>query len=342
MNLAIVRRLVAATIATLLLASVSGCARTEAFQPLPALGIDPTRVTVSGISSGAYMAQQVHLALNERVTGAGLIAGGPYGCARGDLDTALSACMAPEQAPDVAALAGLARERATAGRIAPLAALAEDRAWVFHGSLDRTVSAGVTEASAELYRSLMPGMAIVVETGIAAGHTFPTIDQGGDCAATASPYIGRCGHDAVAAMFAALLDLPTAPPAPPQGRLIAVDQTAHDAAGAPASMDGSAWLYVPPRCEAGGCGLHVAFHGCEQSQGKIARQFVDLTGYTSHADRAGVVVLFPQARASFVPLNPKACWDWWGYTGPDYDTREGAQVRVIASMIDRLAAAPSR
>jgi poly(3-hydroxybutyrate) depolymerase len=331
------------TVAAAALAIIAGgCARTEPFQPLPALGIDPARVTVSGISSGAYMAQQVHFALNERVSGAALIAGGPYGCARGDLDTALSACMAPAQAPDVPALAERARERAAAGRIAPLAAFAEDRAWIFHGSLDRTVGASVTEASAEIYRALMPGMPIRVETAIAAGHTFPTLDQGVDCATTESPYIGRCGYDAVAALFEALLDLPLAPAAAPQGRLVAVDQASFDAPDAPASMDGSAWLYVPPRCEAGGCGLHVAFHGCEQSQGKIARQFVDMTGYTGHADRAGVVVLFPQARASFAPLNPKACWDWWGYTGPDYDTRDGAQIRVVAAMIDRLAEAPAR
>jgi poly(3-hydroxybutyrate) depolymerase len=335
------RRSIGVAAATLVVL-VAGCARTEPFQPLPALGVDSARVTVSGISSGAYMAQQVHFALNDRVTGAGLIAGGPYGCARGDLDTALSACMAPEQAPDVAALAEQARARAGAGRIAALTTFAEDRAWVFHGSLDRTVAAGVTEASAEIYRVLMPGMAIKVETAIAAGHTFPTVDQGVECALTESPYIGRCGYDAVAALFEALFDLPLAPAAAPQGRLIAVDQAAFDASGAPASMDGSAWLYVPPRCEAGGCGLHIAFHGCEQSQGKIARQFVDMTGYTGHADRAGVVVLFPQARASFSPLNPKACWDWWGYTGADYDTRDGAQIRVVAAMIDRLAQTPAR
>lgn len=330
-------RLAAVALALAAAVSVGGCARTEAFQPLPALGIDAARVTVSGISSGAYMAQQVHLALNEHVRGAGLIAGGPYGCASGALETALAACMAPPQPPDVAALAARVRERAASGALAALAHLAGDRVWVFHGRADRTVSAAVTAASAELYRQLDPALVPVVEDTLDAGHLFPTVHQGVRCAATEPPYIGRCGYDAVAAMFAVLLELPAAPAAAPRGRLLAVDQAGLDAPGRPAAMDGSAWLYVPPQCEAGGCGLHVAFHGCEQSQGRITRQFVDQTGYLGHADRAGLVVLFPQARASFVPLNPKACWDWWGYTGPEYDTRAGAQIRLVAAMIARLA-----
>jgi hypothetical protein len=39
---------------------------------------------------------------------------------------------------------------------------------------------------------------------------------------------------------------------------------------------------------------------------------------------------------SFV-LNPNGCWDWWGYTGPVYHTRNGAQIRAIQAMLARLA-----
>ncbi len=89
------------------------------------------------------------------------------------------------------------------------------------------------------------------------------------------------------------------------------------------------YVYVPPQCREQSCGLHVAFHGCEMQAERIGTRFVDAAGYNRWADSAGVVVLYPQARSSLMPLNPKACWDWWGYTGRDYDTRDGAQMRWL-------------
>jgi len=43
--------------------------------------LDPSGVTVSGISSGAFFAHQFHVAYASLVKGAGIVAGGPYGCA---------------------------------------------------------------------------------------------------------------------------------------------------------------------------------------------------------------------------------------------------------------------
>ena len=60
---------------------------------LPALKLDPARVAVVGLSSGAYMATQAQLAYPEVFHGAAMVAGGPYGCAGGSLQTALSSCM---------------------------------------------------------------------------------------------------------------------------------------------------------------------------------------------------------------------------------------------------------
>ena len=36
-------------------------------------------------------------------------------------------------------------------------------------------------------------------------------------------------------------------------------------------------------------------------------------------------------------MNPNGCWDWWGYTGENYATRDGAQIRVIKATLDALA-----
>jgi poly(3-hydroxybutyrate) depolymerase len=335
------QRLRAAGVTVALAATLAGCSGAESAGPAPALGIDATRVTVSGISSGAYMAHQVHLALNDRIAGTALFAGGPYACAGGNLERALAECMAPEgPGPDVDALAAVARERAAAGAIAPLESLAGDRVFVFHGALDATVGANVTRASEALYRQLDPALAITTDYERPVAHSFPTVSSGGACDRTEPPFLGACGIDGAGLTFEALgLAAPgTTVAEAPTGEWREFDQAALEAAGAPSHLDPTGLLYVPPGCADGGCGLHIVFHGCEQSTGKLGRAFVEGSGYARWADAAGVVLAFPQARASFMPLNPKACWDWWGYTGPAYDTRAGAQIRVISNLIDAVAA----
>jgi len=52
-------------------------------------------------------------------------------------------------------------------------------------------------------------------------------------------------------------------------------------------------------------------------------------------------VLFPQVEPSFQPLNPNGCWDWWGYTGLDYATKSGTQIRAVKAMLDRLGQKPN-
>jgi hypothetical protein len=56
------------------------------------LNIDKEEISVSGISSGAFMAHQFHIAHSENIMGAGIIAGGPYYCARGSMLDAVTRC----------------------------------------------------------------------------------------------------------------------------------------------------------------------------------------------------------------------------------------------------------
>ena len=48
------------------------------FRKLPKLLVRKNSFTVSGISSGAYMAQQFAVAFSKTVSGTGVVAGGPY------------------------------------------------------------------------------------------------------------------------------------------------------------------------------------------------------------------------------------------------------------------------
>jgi hypothetical protein len=290
------------------------------------------------------MATQVHLALNERIHGAAILSGGPYGCARGELQTALDTCMVPKSAgPDPAALAASARERAAAGRIDPLAAFDGDRVWVFHGARDTTVAPALGADVVAFYRALAPVLSVQADLERPIGHVLATDQRGVDCIEGGSPWLGRCGFDAAAAAVAALFDTQPVDPALPaagRGEVIEFDQRAVFAADSAPQLADRGFLYVPPQCKSGRCGLLLAFHGCQQSAAQVGRSFVDDGGFNRAADAASLVVAYPQTQASWMPLNPKACWDWWGYTGADYDTREGAQIRFVDRLLDALLATP--
>lgn len=323
------------------LALVAGSASAAA---LPTLGLDPERTTVSGLSSGAYMAQQLHLAYSGRIAGAALVAGGPWHCAEGSLQAALGRCMMPAEGrgPEVAALAAAARAAAKAGRIAPLTGLAGDTVLVLHGAGDTTVSPVLGKAAAELYQmlgqGLEPPMQVRTDLGRAFGHTFPTLGEGSRCGKAETPWVGACGFDAAGAILSALHGgNGVKAPAAATGSLQAFDQDVFRPGGQDPLLASEGWIYVPAACASGArCGLHIAFHGCQQNVTSVGQAFVRDAGYNRWADAYGVVVLYPQARASMAPLNPKACWDWWGYSGEHYDSRDGLQLRAVVDMARAL------
>ena len=61
---------------------------------LQSYSIDTNRITVSGLSSGGYMAGQLHLAHSSLFRGVAILAGGPYWCAEGSLSKGLGPCVA--------------------------------------------------------------------------------------------------------------------------------------------------------------------------------------------------------------------------------------------------------
>jgi poly(3-hydroxybutyrate) depolymerase len=78
-------------------ALLAGAAKELAAQspPLSGYNIDASQTSVSGLSSGGYMAVQFEVAFSSLVRGAGIIAAGPYYCAHGDPITATSVCSVP-------------------------------------------------------------------------------------------------------------------------------------------------------------------------------------------------------------------------------------------------------
>ena len=46
-------------------------------------------------------------------------------------------------------------------------------------------------------------------------------------------------------------------------------------------------------------------------------------------------MMFPQVK-KVEKINPRGGWDFFGYTGKDYCTKDGPQPKAIKGMIDRL------
>jgi poly(3-hydroxybutyrate) depolymerase len=323
-----------------------------ALEPLPALGAARSDVTVSGVSSGGYMAVQLHVAHSEIVSGAGVIAGGPYYCAQASLWRAYNHCMTPgawTPLPSVPVLKQHADRLAREGRIGPTKNLASAKVWLFTGTEDRTVLPEVVKALQRFYEHYQLAAArLALVEDQPAGHGMVTRGTGNPCAATAPPFINDCGYDAAGEMLAHLLGPLAPPPARPRGRLLEFDQQRFAGGDAHAiSMGATGYLYVPRECESVRCRVHVAFHGCRQSAAAVGERFVREAGYNPWADGNRLIVLYPQAVArngwsfsswNFV-WNPRGCWDWWGYTGAQYHTRPGAQIAAVKAMLDRLASA---
>jgi poly(3-hydroxybutyrate) depolymerase len=328
-------------------------AASPAAPPLPALRVQQ-EISVSGLSSGAYMAVQFHLAHSATVSGAGVLAGGPWGCAEGSTWRALHNCTVPTRwAPPPGPEQGLARATAAAraGRIDSLAGLAGDRVWLFSGGQDQTVTRPVVDALAAFYRSWIAGPNLAYATPPEAGHAMPSPDDpaANPCPTSEPPYINYCALDAAGDLLAHLLGALAPKAADANGELLAFDQRPYAAAAGAASLAATAYAYIPTGCRAGGCRLHVVFHGCRQSVDQIGERFVREAGYNRWAEANRLVLLYPQTTprygwsATWPPrwtYNPRACWDWWGYENGDYLSRRAPQIRAVQAMVERLGSAP--
>lgn len=302
---------------------------------LPALGLAADGVTVSGLSSGAYMAGQFQVAHAASLAGAALLAGGPYGCSRGSVSTAMYQCACPANpdtaqrlrnlipgagcsvlAPSALAVFADAALQANQGAIDDPGQLARHRVWLFSGGHDQVVAPALVDAAEAFYRRHGVPAAQLHHARLAnAGHGLPAPDGPVACAVTATPYLLRCpGQDGagelLAWLYAATPGAPLLPPmaARPAG-LQRFSQQPYRQAGVFDGLDDSGWLYLPAACTAGpgaaACRLHVVFHGCMQGQtasgpgGKaIGRQFVAGAGYNRWAEANRIVLLYPQVRAS--------------------------------------------
>jgi len=209
--------------------------------------------------------------------------------------------------------------------------LSGDRVWIFHGQADRVVDARLTEALAGFYADFVPQDAIALVNEIPATHGWPTRDQGIACDQMGGDYINACDYDAAGEMLQHLYGPLDAPLTIREDGFQSLEQASVVPEGG--SFAESGFAYVPEACsgDTSECRLHIAFHGCRQGKEFVEDRFARMTGLNEWAEGNRIVVLYPQVNKSM--MNPQGCWDWWGYTGADYDQRSGKQVVGVAALI---------
>ena len=311
----------------------------HAAEPLPALAAELENLTASGLSSGAFMAAQFHVAHSSQVRGAGILAGGPYYCAGGSALKALSSCMSPNffaPPPKPGVLRAEVDKQAATGRIDPPDGLRGSRVWLLSGSRDAIVKSAVVDAAHAFYLQWLPESAIVYERLPDAGHAMIVPSAKTACEVTEPPFISHCGDfDAPGRLLAHLLGELRPKTRAPGGELLAFDQSRF--AVREAGMADTAYVYIPTTCRAGGCRIHVAFHGCRQNAATVGETWTRQSGYNEWAETNRLLVLYPQTSNA---RDANGCWDWWGYTGSAYHTRAAPQIEAVWKMIERLAEKP--
>lgn len=315
---------------------------------LDSFNVDPTATTVSGISSGGYMANQFHVAFSSTVSGAGILAAGPYYCAKGNVATALTDCTTPTalDPPDTAYSIRVTDDNAARAEIDRTSYLANAKVWLFSGTLDTTVYPIVVDRLYEYYRHYTNPANIAYVNTISAAHSMVTDDYGHPCDHAGDGnnpddiFINDCDYSAAGKLLQHLYGTLRAPATTLSGTIVEFDQSLYVADPVSHSMNPTGYAYIPAACDDGAiCRIHVAFHGCRQQPARIGDKFYRFAGYNKWADTNKIIVLYPQTINSDLPpvYNPRGCWDWWGYDDANYAKQSGRQMHAVKVMIDTLA-----
>lgn len=331
--------------------------------------------SVSGLSSGAFMTVQLHLAHSASFSGAGVVAGGPYrgvetfrGSSLITEDAwelnAMQLCMSPltaELAPKASHSLRLAQQVERDKLIDPLSNMARQRVYVFTGSADSVVLSSVVAQTREMYRLLgVPDQQLYFDDSIPAGHSLLTQNpEDNELSANKPPYLNQGPFIHAHAILQHIYPGLQAPNAQLSGQILRFDQREFFNNDPAASMSEYGYVYIPKRVQEGASArIHIALHGCKQGaayvnfnfgsadsadQPPYGLRYLNTTGYNEIADSNNLIILYPQVKGSDSDnaQNPDGCWDWWGYTSrnanyPDYFSKNALQIRAIHAMLERL------
>jgi poly(3-hydroxybutyrate) depolymerase len=172
-------------------AALTVLAGPAAAQQLGSYDIRQDRIFVAGISSGGYMAVQMHVAFSSLFKGAAIYAGGPDGCAQGSLATALTTCEADAPPVNLAALESVTASWASQGLIDPLANLKGQPVYLWSGTADTTVVQPLMDALQSYYQNFQASV-FHYDNNFDAAHGWESPYGRLSCQELASPYVIQC------------------------------------------------------------------------------------------------------------------------------------------------------
>lgn len=318
-----------------ILVTVSGSLASAQPESLQKYRINKSKISISGVSSGAFMATQMGVAYSGLFKSVASIAGGIYWCAQGQSIKAQGECMKSAGRIQPETQINYAKDLAAAKKIDPLKNLRKQRLYILASPTDRVIRPPAGDKLMEFAQEFYDPQNIRYENTLEFGHGFPTQGYGVLCQFGFLPWLLSCGFDTAGEILNhAYGPLWEKVPQYFEENLSQFDQEEFFASEA--SLYSSGWVYVPTSCRNGkSCGLHVALHGCQMNPDYIHDLFVRNAGFNEWAETNNLIVLYPQS-ASVLGHNLSACWDWFGFTGDNYVEKDGAQMRALRAMISRI------
>ena len=177
------------------ISSISSIA-SAAVVTLPKYNVSFADVSVSGLSSGGYMAAQMHYAYSKTIKkGAGIIAGGPVYCSQGNIFLATGPCTADTGSRNLPFLVSTVNTWSGNGYIDSTSNLATSKVYLFSGTLDSVVRQPVMNDLKSMYLNYVAGANVVYKNDLAAEHAIITDRYGSACNYDGDPFINNCNFD---------------------------------------------------------------------------------------------------------------------------------------------------
>jgi poly(3-hydroxybutyrate) depolymerase len=315
--------------------SLQGAKRaTLSVSTLSSFTINPSHVYVSGISSGGFMAVQMHFAYSGTFKGAAIYAGGPDYCGQDSETTADIDCGgAGEYTSELSASESYITSHQNTSGMDPVSNISGQPVYLWSGTGDTVVPQKTMNDLQTEYQKY--GASVTYDNTHVAEHGWESPYGANACDTLGSPYMIDCsGYDSEQVWLTKFLGtLNPKNTGTLTGSLINFDQTPYG--GGSNDLDTNGWLFVPASCASGTtCAIVVALDGCEQYQAVINNEFVTQSGLDQWADTNNIIVLYPYQTTG--GSNPSGCWDWWGYTNSSYALKSGIQMAAIYNMVQHL------
>ncbi len=310
-------------------------------------------VTISGISSGGFMAVQMATLYPEQISGVGSVAGGFYFCAGNSYFNSQSCMKNPKNAklPSIDVVLKNSQQKS-------YLSWQNQRAYIYQGTADAVVNIDMLAQLEKYYVDILKFDVSHVKKVTGTGnHNFPTNnDHLMSCDQLKNPYIADCDFDLAGDMLSFLIGHQLSIAPPKDENLFIVDQNLdrknivnETLVYTPASsLAGYGYLYASDFCLSNPqqCHLHVALHGCDMNDyvSLSLKKFVLQSGFLNYAEKNQMMILFPQTNISLFnnPYNPKRCWDWFGSTGLRYATRDGVEPLWLHQFIKLIKTNPQK